>query len=565
MSDRLSRSEPRARPELPQELQSIALPPAAALPQSLSRELQKLLINRCVFIDSNGTLVGNDDKSVFVDQNRSPLVSFRKESNGSVRVYAGLPPRNATHCDSGPIPNTNEIFERPNIHGPVILNSGDWLALTHECPVAIPTTKNPAPKDAAEKLTEILASAQVGDTLILGRHIEESCAKIVSRYHITVKVLERTEVSQTHFDMRVLAIPGIAGTHPIFEVKSDGTLDQIIGSKNLRPGSTIQVGDNGERFTIPHPPGSQEEGSVMFHRSILLGDKEAHHSMLSLHGEVGLQKARIDALKHFVLEGVSLIRDGRPLEALEHLKKESKELEAAGYILSVNTVSYLDQITPEAIAKNLYHVAHASRPGLRAREITPGLGALNEDVKASNEHEEQLLQVWQKNLALIFAGEYVRALQEMNRGGISDYAPLFGGKNEIDPAADTALVFLRQGIDLSDGHFVNLYKGQREAALAVANGSQTAEEELSFRAAVLAAPLKTPVPIHDAIRVARTESGYVVTPTSRETRAFIMRLTGPATRLLQLEILQGGDTLYIGSRRFILPTISSDASEAKKS
>jgi hypothetical protein len=342
-------------------------------------------------------------------------------------------------------------------------------------------------------------------------------------------------------------------------------LDRIIGSKKLLPGSTIQIGENGERFTIPHPPGSLEEGSVMFHHSIRLGDKEAHQSMLSLHGEVGLQKARIDALKHFVLEGVSLIRDGRPLEALEHLKKESKELEAAGYTLSVNTISYLDQITPEAIAKNLNQVAHASRSDLLAREISPGLGALSADVKASNEHEEQLLQVWQKNLALIFAGEYIRALQELNRGAISDHAPLFGGKHNVEPAADTALFFLRHGIDLSDGHFVNLRRGPREAALAVAHGAQTPQEEISFRETLLAAPLKTAITIHNAVSIARTENGYVVAPTSEGPRAFLMHTTGPAVRLTQPITLQGGDTLYIGSRKFILPTVSSDASEGKKS
>lgn len=565
MSDRLSRSEPRVRPENPQDLQSITQPPAAALPHTLSQELQKLSIHRCLFIDSNGTLVGNDDKSVFVDGKRSPLVSFRKESNGCVRVYAGLPPRNATHCDSGPVPSKDEIFNRPNIHGPVLLNSGDWLALTPECPVVIPRTKNPEPKDAAEKLGELLASAQVGDTLVLGRHIEKTCANVVSRYHITVKVLERTETSPTDFDLRVVAIPGIAGTHPIFEVRPDGTLDHIIGSKHLVPGATIQIGDSGERFTIPHPPGSLEEGSVIFHRSILLGDKGAHQSMLSVHGEVGLQKARIDALKNFVLEGIALIREGRSLAALEHLQKDSKELEAAGYTLSANTVAYLDQITPEAIAKNLSQVAHACRLVVTKREICPGLGALSEGVTPSNEREELLVETWQKNLALIFAGEYVRALQDMNRGAISDHAPLFGRKNDIDPAADTALFFLRHGIDLSDGHFVNLCKGPREAALAVANGAQTREEELSFKASILAAPLKTTIRIHEAVSIARTESGYVVAPTSRETLAFVMCSTGPAVRLTQPETLQGGDTLYIGSRRFILPTISSDASEEKKS
>jgi hypothetical protein len=526
------------------------------LPQTLSRELQLLPNYKCLYVDREGKLLADDQKSHIADEKRSPLVSFRKEPNGAFRVYAGLPPRNTTYCDSGHVPSLAEIERHPDIHGPVVLNSGDWVALTPLCPVKIPFTNNPNPLHAGDKLANVIASAQVGDVLVLGRKMEESCNRHVSRCHLTVEVLERKEVSPSEFQLRILAIPGIAGPEPIFEVNPNGILDRIIGSKSLQPGATIQIGTNGERFVLPHPPGSVEHGSIMFHRSILLGDIDAHQSMRSIHGEAGLQRAQFEALKHFVLQGVALIRDGQPLAALELLTKESKELTAAGYTLSVNTTAYLDHITPESIAKNLYQVAHASRPQETAREISPAIGALREGTTPSSESEEQLLNVWRKNLALICAGEYLRAVQDMNRGAVSDYTPLFGGKTGISPQADTALFFYRHGIDLSDGHFVRLYKDKREAALAVVQGSQTTEEELRFKTAILAAPLKTPVTIHEGLLVARTEGGYLLTLASNEARVFMLRSTGPATRLTQAETAQGGDIIYIGSRKFTLPLVS---------
>lgn len=556
MSDRLTHSKSLSQPEQPQDPQHIAPPAAPALPQSLSRELQNLPNYKCLYVDREGNVLADGQKGQIADERRSPIVSFRKETGGSFRVYAGLPPRNSTYCDSGHIPSSAEIEMHPNIHGPVVLNSGDWVALSPFCPVKIPLANNPHPQNAAEKLAEIIASAKVGDTLVLGRKIEASCDSHVSRCHITIQILERSELAPGEFQLRILAIPGMAGPHPIFEVNPDGTLDRIIGSKRVQPGATIQIGSDGERFALPHPRGSVEEGSLLFHQSILLGDKDAHHSMRSIHGEQGLQRAQFEALKHFVVRSVALIRDENPLAALELLNKESKELAAAGYTLSINTIAYLDQITPEAIAINVAQVAHASGHSASTREISPALGALREGCTPSNDYEEQLLNVWYKNLALISAGEYIRALQDMNRGAISDYTPLFGGKNEIDPRADAALVFERLGIDLSDGHFVNLYKDKREAALAVVRGSQTEEEEKSFKASLLAAPIKAPVAIHEKVTIARTEGGYLVAPTSQETRAFLLRSTESALRLTHAETAQGGDILYIGSRKFTLPLVS---------
>jgi hypothetical protein len=129
-----------------------------------------------LFVDANGKL--HRDKDEMLAKNIPPLVSFRKEIDGTFRVYTGLPLRNSTHCGSCTVPPISDLANPalfPDMERPVFLNSGDWIALTAKLPVYIPTFRNTHPSTAADKLAELMASAQVGDTLVLGRSKVPQC------------------------------------------------------------------------------------------------------------------------------------------------------------------------------------------------------------------------------------------------------------------------------------------------------------------------------------------------------------------------------------------------------
>ena len=567
MSDRLSRSEPQSRPGNISGAEKHTSLPVASLPGTLSKELRDISPDQSLFVDSAGAL--HRDKRKILDEEIPPLVSFRKEHDGSFRVYAGLPPRNKTHCGTGTAPSVDAVdafHQLPDMHGPVVLNSGDWIALAASLSLSIPTFKQSDLSRAtvSEKLSHRIASAEVGQTIVLGRGAEPTCPAVVSRAHISIKVLERIDLSPTKVQMRVVALPGIAGSQPIFEVKQDGSLEQIVGSKKVAAGGTIQIGIKGERFTLPHPANSLEADSILYHHSILRGDPAADQSVLSVHGVEGLKKAQFLAFKDFVLKGVELIRIGQPKEAIKHLLSDSKELAAAGYSVEVNNQISLKALTPEEVARNLNTVARRSSFQCLQRLIYPSIAMIDETkLSPSNQEERDLLEVWGKNAALIVAEEFVHALQDMNGGAISDYTPLVGHRQEVNSEADVALFFKRHGIDLSDGHFVKRYP-VRASALRLVEGTQTPQEALKFEESVLSAALGSPVPVHDGALIARSQNGYIVTPTQSGVSCFVLRSTGTARPLRDTQTLQGGDELFIGERRFTLPRFSSGALDIEK-
>jgi hypothetical protein len=554
MSDRLSPREPVPSQPPGEPANPLSLPQATVLPDDLSARLRDLSANRMLFVDANGT--AHETKESILKQG-NPLVSFRKQLDGSFRVYSGLPPANLTHCGSGAVPNLDVLKTAPDIEAPVVLNSGDWIALTAYLPVRIPSSRKADPLSAAEKLGELIASGSIGDTIILGRFAVHECPRHVSRAHITVKILERFEVSSTKVQLRVLAIPGMQGTQPLYEVKPDGQLEEIIGSKALPAGGMIQVGEEGERFTLPHPKDSLSEASLSFHRSLLVGDMSASQSVMSLFGKDGLKKVQFDALRKYLTSALTMIREGQAAEASKHLRTQSKELAVAGFTLRENTQITLARLTHEDVERSLTEAARPPWFTLEDKLIALNVGELAPGLEPSTDAERELLATWEKNIALIYAEGYVRALQELNDGAISDYTPLLGGKKRLNRDADVALFFKRHGIDLSDGLFTGQH-GVRRAALRHVQGIQTKEQEDTFKAAILAAPLKTPVNLLNQVSISRTEAGYVVTPIGENFGTYVMTAHGPAKKLRETATLQGGDQLFLESRSFTLPLFTNE-------
>ncbi len=372
----------------------------------------------------------------------------------------------------------------------------------------------------------------------------------MSRAHITVKIVERVERFPSKIDLRIVVIPGVEGTQPIYEVKPTGELERIIGAKDIPEGGTIQIG--GEELHLPHPKGSIGEASVMYRRSVADGDPLANQSVVSVFGPEGLRQAQFTALKNFVSTGLSMIREGRSAEALAHLQSESKELVAAGYTLSENHHIVLGSLSEEEVKRKLLEVAMDSSFDSDKKIIYPSVGVLARGLTPTDEKEEKLRAIWEKNVALIYAAQYIEALQNMRGGAISDYTPLFGGKDKVDPKADVALVFKRHGIDLSDGIFTSHFPAAMTAIDRVI-GYQTKREELAFKRSLLEAPLDTPVNVLPEITVKRTVDGYLVTRRDNYTGARYLTAHGQARTLGHPTILQGGDQLFVGNRTFTLP------------
>ncbi|MEY4668212.1 MAG: hypothetical protein RL518_911 [Pseudomonadota bacterium] len=557
MSDRLSHVNPTPSPGPHSLPEPLLVPPLTLLPRNLSNQLRDVAPGGMVFVDGLGET--HHTKERILERKLPPLVSFRKQPDGSFRVYSGLPPRNLTHCGSGSVPHPENLERDRGMQCPVILNSGDWIALTAALPVAIPTFLPTDPVSPADKIASKIAAGLVGETLILGRSAVPECPTSVSRAHITIKILERSELSPTRIQLRVLAIPGIEGSHPIYEVKPDGQLEQITGSKLIPAGGTIQVGERGERLTLPHPKNSLDEASRIFHHSLLRNDPEANQSVVSVFGLQGLKKVQFDALREYVITAVTMIREGRSGDAIVHLLTQSKELDACGYTLSAGAPCHLASLNRESIANNLSEVAYCSWFQNPAKRICVSYGILSPGLTPTNDEERELLAVWERNVALIVAEEYVHALQDMHGGAISDYTPILGGKARVDLEADVALFYKRHGIDLSDGLFLQRHGGVREHAIECVEGRQSKDSEERFKRSLLEAPLKTPVPIVNEVSIARTEEGYTVTPIGDLSGRYFMTAHGPAKELLKAVTLQGGDQIFLGGNTFTLPRVTEDS------
>ena len=307
-------------------------------------------------------------------------------------------------------------------------------------------------------------------------------------------------------------------------------------------------------MTLPYPKNSLDEASVMYHQSILRNYPQADQSVMSVFGRVGLDQAQYTALADYVGKALGMIREGRHADALAHLRTESKELTAAGYTLSENNYLLLRHLTQDKVERNLLDVAQRSWFKAAQKTIYPSVGGLNPGLEPTNAEEHRLLALWEKNIALIYAEEYIHALQYMRGGAISDYAPLFGGSAMLNYEADVALVYKRHGIDLSDGLFTSRYE-ERESAIRCVEGVQSTEEERQFKTAILAAPLKIPVNVHEEVTVTRTEKGYLVTPIGSRNDRHYLAAHGSAKPLSTPADLQGGVQLFLGKRTFTLPLV----------
>ncbi len=211
--------------------------------------LKNLEPGQTVYLDVTGEV--HDDRTGLLRPTTPPLAALRKEKSGAFRVYSGRPPSNRTYCGSGTTPTSSELARHRDNQAPVVLTSGGWIALTPKVVVRIPNSTLFVPCSAAEKLTELVGSTRSRETVILGRTAVPECPREMSRSHITIKVIERAQTAQHHINLKALAVPGVEGAQPIYEVKTNGQLEQIVGYAIVPPDALIQLGDHGPRVALP--------------------------------------------------------------------------------------------------------------------------------------------------------------------------------------------------------------------------------------------------------------------------------------------------------------------------
>lgn len=160
---------------------------------------------------------------------------------------------------------------------------------------------------------------------------------------------------------------------------------------------------------------------------------------LAPHGVEIVLKANV--LQNQISQALSLIREGKYSEAIEHLR-DPHTLEMLGYTFEENHCFGLNEITPEAIINNLEQIFRDSWFKVDRKQVYPSFGVLNPGLAPQNQEEYELLNHWHKEVALVYAEEYTHALQDLLGGCVSRKAALL---STPDHEADVALFFHEQG------------------------------------------------------------------------------------------------------------------------
>ena len=486
--------------------------------------LKNLERGESIFIDATGRI--HRGKESFLDKSAEPLASFTKPRLGDdVVVHAGLPPRNPTFCRSEralPRPHLTDELAKP-LRYSTVLRSGDRLSLGLTCELEIPRRSISKPTTASEKLSSLVAQAEPGAIIELGRFAVPECDRGVSRVHCTVEVLDKKYTGDGSFSMSVRVFPGIPGTHAIALEHPSGAREEIQGERSVAPGMKVFIGEKFGTLQLPYPTGSFEEMSFGISQSIIGGKADMARKALQSfdanpHGEysedvIGRQRVKHNnpeallksvVLQDFVCHGLQFIKDGKHAEAIAHFRNPIL-LEACGYRFEENNLFVLSAITPEAILNNMRGVGARSWFKVKEKLVYPSLGVLKDGVIPQNDDERDLLSRWRKDIALVYAEEYTHALQDLLGGKmVSRKAALLPVH---DHESDVALFFDEQGVRLSTDFIKNRYP-ERETALRLAGGFQTEETQGLFQQALASLPIGGALYVgRDATRLASESLG----------------------------------------------------------
>ncbi len=205
--------------------------------------MQTLNPGEPVFVDTSGML--HKSRAPFYEiEGPKPLASVWRTSGGrELIVYPGLMPANDIYCRWYPAEGREPELHGP-LQGPFIARSGDVLYLSKHCAVQVPSRAEPTPMSPSETLAFMLAVAQPGESVPLGRGIVPSCDGAVGRIHCTATVLSKDQRSDGSFYLRLSAFPGIPSGTEISQRMVDGSLEPITGQAPVLPGTRLWFGDS---------------------------------------------------------------------------------------------------------------------------------------------------------------------------------------------------------------------------------------------------------------------------------------------------------------------------------
>jgi hypothetical protein len=235
----------------------------------INAELAKLQPGHFLFVTSDGST--HTVKDSIVSGVHEPLISFFKNSDGSVVAYAGLPARNQTLCwattpteDPKGIGTLIEGMEDHQLVQPTILCSGNTLQIC-TTKIRIPDEPILHPKADGDRFAQLLATAQPGDDVRLGRMTVPECRDPhISRVHCIARILTRDTSADGNFTLKIRIFPGIPTAENLAQQikvqRDDGTQEPLGWQKTLAPGTQVFLGNGVGSIVIPPPPGAADPG-----------------------------------------------------------------------------------------------------------------------------------------------------------------------------------------------------------------------------------------------------------------------------------------------------------------
>lgn len=226
----------------------------------INQELAKLPPKQFLFVATDGSTHLVKDSIVLGA--KKPLISFFKNSDGSVVAFAGLPARNHTQCWATPpsedprgVGTLIEGMKDPQLVQPTMLRSGDTLQLcnTH---VRIPDQQILYPTTEADRFAQLLATGHPGDDVRLGRMTVPECRDPhISRVHCIARILTRETSPDGTFTLTIRVFPGIPAEDTLAQQMkvqiNNGTQEPLGWQKTLAPGTRVFLGNRIGSILIP--------------------------------------------------------------------------------------------------------------------------------------------------------------------------------------------------------------------------------------------------------------------------------------------------------------------------
>jgi hypothetical protein len=472
-------------------LGGLASSPAAT---KITAALRVLRVGDVLMVDVGGQI--HRDKQAFISGRAEPLVSFKRTESGTFIVHAGVPPLNQTCCLAARDLAAKGEISNTNLHYPTVLTSGD-SAFLDGYEFSIPSAMaNPAGSHRAQ-LEALLAKAEVGARVSLGRNAVEELPSTVSRIHCTVEVLEKTPLGHRTFKLTVRVFPGIPSKAPIYLERAVGDRDQIIGQREVKSGQQIHLGKALGSIQLPHPPGSPEdvsqEASFMFAEGEVARAKALINSVpavgdpfTSADFREGRMPRNAQLLRDYTCACLKLISTGHYAEAIDILRKP-EVLQLCGYTRENGQNYPLLQLTDAAVHEHLKMMTQ--QPWIEGTDKRANLsvGTLQGGLAPQNAAEQTLLNSWQREVALLYAEGYIRALQGLlDNKMVSKRADLLLTPNLH---ADVAIFLDEHGVNSSSALLTRGTDKERKDALRVVAGFQSAGTDELFQKVLWRTPL----------------------------------------------------------------------------